>query len=182
MRLVEHIDHQITYNQYLAIESLINSVWPHPTKTVEDLAKYAFGQAKLSDEKSVRTVVWENDKALAHARIFPRTIVTQGGELTVAALAGVCVSEARRGDGLGKLVVENLFRKLAGLGFPITLFQTGVPEFYKKLGAKLVFNTFINSQHQSNPKANPWWDDYVMIYPADYMLPDGEIDLNGKGY
>jgi hypothetical protein len=64
------------------------------------------------------------------------------------------------------------------MGAPLSLFQTGVPEFYEAMGARLVTNRFVNGESQENP----FWDTCEMIYPATAGWPDGPIDLNGPGY
>ena len=64
----------------------------------------------------------------------------------------------------------------------VALFQTAIPSFYQKLGARIIENKFINSKNKKEPESNPWWDRYIMIYPASYAWPTGIIDLNGGGY
>ena len=61
------------------------------------------------------------------------------------------------------------------------LFQTGVPDFYRQLGAARVRNRFINSLAE-DPRANPWWDEHVMIHPGDYPWPQGVVDLQGGAF
>ena len=43
-------------------------------------------------------------------------------------------------------------------------------------------NIFFNSTDANDPNANPWWNEYVMIFPSNANFPLGDIDLNGNGY
>ncbi|MFW6061747.1 MAG: hypothetical protein ACOC93_02960, partial [Planctomycetota bacterium] len=63
------------------------------------------------------------------------------------------------------------------------LFQTSdeVRGFYEKLGAGPVHKPIVNS-FAEDPQANPFRDDVVLCYPADYPWPPGAIDLRGPGY
>jgi predicted N-acetyltransferase YhbS len=130
----------------------------------------------------VSFVVWDGGQAIAHARTFPRTIRSRSGDITLMGLAGVCVMPERRGEGLGRDVVRKAFERVDRGDFPVSLFQTTVPDFYTGLGAKAIANRFVNSRNTDDPEANPWWDPHIMIYPADAVWPDGTIDLNGSGY
>ncbi len=120
----------------------------------------------------------ESGAVAAHALVFARTVFTVQGPLTVGALATVCVDPANRGQGWGADVVRAAFEYLPELGAPVALFQTGVPGFYEKLGARQVTNRFVNGD---NPN-NPFWDICEMIYPASFDWSEGQIDLNGPGY
>jgi hypothetical protein len=59
------------------------------------------------------------------------------------------------------------------------LFQTTIPEFYIKLGAKVIHNQFITSKDE---RKSPWWDDHVMVFPESTDLKDYVINLCGAGY
>src|SRR2546426_9716654 len=98
------------------------------------------------------------------------------------ALSGVCVLSAHRRRGLGAEIVRRTFERIHGGEFGVSLFQTTIPAFYKKLGATLFTNRFVNSRNESHPDANPWHDEWVMIYPRSYSWSQGPIDLNGPGY
>jgi len=119
---------------------------------------------------------------VGYAEIFPRTIFTSEGALTVWGLGSVCVTANRQGAGIGRKVVEACFKAVDKMENSISLFQTGVPGFYHKLNCREVNNRITNSQNKENPEKNPFWDDHIMIYPANYPWPEGDIDLNGKGY
>lgn len=127
----------------------------------------------------------ENDGALlAICSTFPRMIrfLDSGDEVRALALASVCVRRELRGLGLGRLIVVDAFMRLENEGFPLSLYQTGVPEFYRKLGAAVVENEFVNSLSQTDPEGNPWWDAFVMIYPGGANWSKGRVDLLGSGY
>jgi GNAT superfamily N-acetyltransferase len=131
---------------------------------------------------SLRYVVWDKDKAVAHALTFERPVITGAGEISVMALSGVCVFPSYQGKGLGAEIVCRTFGRIHGGEFGVSLFQTTIPEFYEKLGATLVTNRFVNSRNKNHPDANPWHDEWVMMYPRNCPWPQGPIDLNGPGY
>lgn len=129
--------------------------------------------------------IWDGTVPLALAMLFPRTVQTDAGPLTVAALAGVCSAPERRGQGLGAAVVRAAFAQVDAGRFGVALFQTPVAAFYARLGARPVHNGFVNPRHRPGDRGSPdhpWWDDSVMIYPAAFPWPDGRIDLGGPGY
>jgi hypothetical protein len=119
--------------------------------------------------------------ALAHS--FGRTIARRGSELTVMALANVCVARRERGQGYGKVVTLAALRRVAQGDFPFALFQTTpqVEPFYRQLGATAVGNRFYNSLAQ-DADANPFWDPIVMLYPVTGDWNDSDIDIRGPGY
>lgn len=163
------------------IATLLFEVWPWDNA---DLLETAEGIARKhgADPRRECCLLWEGEeRVVAHARTFPRLIKWEGGEREILALAGVCVDPTRRGAGYGARVVRESFARIKEGEFNLSLFQTGVPEFYEKLGARRVENRFVNRQCK-DPEANPWWDEFVMIYPAQADWPECTIDLNGAGY
>jgi GNAT superfamily N-acetyltransferase len=86
-----------------------------------------------------------------------------------------------RGRGLGHAVVRAAFEYVDDGTFPVSFFQTGVPEFYRKLSCREVRNHAVNSL-ADDPGGCPWWEKHIMIYPADVPWPDGEIDLLGPAW
>ncbi|MEM1209790.1 MAG: GNAT family N-acetyltransferase [Planctomycetota bacterium] len=127
-------------------------------------------------------VLLDGDQPVAVATTFARTIVTEAGPLDVLALSGVAVDPDRQRAGLGERVVRDAFQRIGELGVPLSLYQTGLARgFYEKLGARCVDNWFFDSKAKA-PKANPWFDRYVMIYPAEAPWPAGSIDLGGPAY
>ena len=177
----------LTLDQARAIGELLAKVWPKPNFTAEDRAQQqiAFGRGYSGPpEHAPRSfVVLEEEQVLAHALIFGRTVRSAAGELTIAALARVCSNPDQRGRGLGEAVVRAAFGPVDSGEFPFSLFQTShrVRPFYEKIGAVLATNPVINSLAEG-PKANPFWDEIVMRYPAHGDWPAGTIDLRGPGY
>lgn len=146
-KVSEYREFELTREQFYEIAMLENGVWPHPVKSVAEQAREAFEFAGRNPDPRIRRfLVWEEERALAHTRIFPRTITTASGALEILALAGVCVLAEKRGEGYGRLIVERVFRVIDRSDFPLALFQTGVPGFYRKLGAKNISNQFYNSR------------------------------------
>ena len=126
--------------------------------------------------------------AIGHALVFDRKIHVLNEHdkteesINVLALAGVCSDASRRGEGLGVAVVKAAFNQISEHR-PVSLFQTGVPEFYEKLEGRLVGNQFVNLLNTEQPQANPWWDKEVMIVPGHFDWPaQCKIDMNGAGY
>ncbi|MFA5257316.1 MAG: GNAT family N-acetyltransferase [Opitutales bacterium] len=111
------------------------------------------------------------------AQDFPRR-----GTMELLALASVCTHPDFRCRGLGTELVRRILSLVDEGKYPAAFWQTGVPGFYEKLGARLVTNRVRNSRHPLDPEKNPFWDPFLMIYPADAVWPEGAIDLNGLGY
>jgi len=163
-----------------SVYALANAIWPpEPGATVPTLTQTLEQWRAQGSVHFVITDETNRESVLAHALIFPRTVFTERGPLTVGALATVCVHPDYRGRGWGLEVVRAAFDYLPRLGAEVALFQTGVSSFYEKLGGRVVTaNRFVNG---SDPN-NPFWDACEMIYPAAFPWPDGKIDLNGAGY
>lgn len=155
-------------------------VWPQKDRTVDEMEKNDFPVGSSHQAHLAR----DSGLLVAVARTFEREIefVASRERRTVLALAGVCSDPEWRGRGLGATVVKDALSRVDEGEYPLSLYQTGVPEFYEKLGAGIVENRFINSLNETDPEANPWWDDYLMIYPASSAWDDGLVDLLGPGY
>jgi predicted N-acetyltransferase YhbS len=189
LNITAHHDADLSRQEIVAVVSLVYGFWPSKDKTIPELVeafpeiskqyRASYSQIRLP---SLRYVVWDKDKAVAHALTFERPVMTSKGEISVMALSGVCVSQSYQGRGLGAEIVRRTFGRIHGGEFDVSLFQTTIPAFYERLGATLVTNRFVNSRNKNRPDANPWHDESVMIYPSSYSWPDGPIDLNGPGY
>ena len=188
--------------------SLLAKVWPRPDRRPEDRAEQLLSRGRGYDGPSLQAptsmLVFdpsddaERPSVIAHALAFPRTIGFDAGgepsEMTVLALAMVATDPDRRGEGLGALVVNAVFRLVDKGVYPYSLYQTSFPvqPFYERLGACRVNNPIKNSAWTPASRAatrndNPFWDDLVMRYPAERgprsePWPEGEIDLRGEGY
>ena len=161
-----------------AIFSFIYSIWPpaEDARPIDMMEKLAEWKARGSTHFIIRGNA--ANPIVAHSMIFKREIFTEAGPLTVGALAGVCSHPDFRGQGLGAAVARAALDYLPELGVEVSLFQTGVPEFYEKLGGRAIENNIYNGD---NPEP-PFWSEYAIIYPASYAWPNGPIDLNGVGY
>jgi predicted N-acetyltransferase YhbS len=169
------------------IAELLCTVWQKPGVTVDSRvaemcgAWQAYGGPEAQFPRSfiIRTV----DTVIAHAEIFPRTIGTSFGELTVAALASVSTDPSVRGKGLGVRVVRKAFQLVEDGDFPFVLFQNyaTVQSFYEKLGAQAVDNQFVNSL-AADGQSNPFWADMAMVYSSNQVWPSGVVDLRGPGF
>ncbi|MDQ8180062.1 hypothetical protein [Pelagicoccus sp. SDUM812005] len=164
-------------------------VWPRANAEGAPLEERA--EALLADElldqrmepgSELFHVLEEEGQLLAVARSFVRKIRFEatGASCSVLALAGVCSSPSLRGRGLGKAVVLDAFGRL-GRELDWCLFQTGVPEFYERLGACRVYNEFRDSVSGAGEES-PWWDAYVMVKSVGRNWPAGRVDLCGVAY
>lgn len=185
---------ELTDSQLEAVATLTNSIWPKEGLTIESKIEQVKQQARMPERvetNPVRFVVWEGKAAIAHTLVFDRQVhlldehdaIIQ--RINVVALAGVCSEASRRGEGLGLAVVKAAFERINAQR-PVSLFQTGVPQFYEKLGGRIVDNQFVNLLNEDEPLANPWRDEQAMIVPGicdqQFEWPNGKIDLNGPGY
>jgi predicted N-acetyltransferase YhbS len=164
-----------------SVFNLANVVWPPAAgaEPADPQAALEQWRTQVAAQVAAHFIIGEGDKpVLAHARIFRREIFTSQGPLLVGALAMVCVHPDYRGRGWGAAVVRAAFDFLPELSTQVALFQTGVPQFYEKLGSRIIHNRFFNS----DKPGNPFWDKCEMIYPAAFAWPEGDIDLNGPGY
>ena len=177
----------MTRHQARAIGELVAATWPKPNVTADDRADvqlaWAAGFTGPDTQAPRAFVVRDGQRVIAHAGIFPRTIGTTNGDLTIAALARVCTAADARGRGLGEAVVRAAFEPVDAGSFDASLFQTGprVQPFYEKLGAVRISNRIVNSL-ADDPHANPFWDEAILWYPAERPVPTGTIDIRGKGY
>lgn len=163
-----------------AIFGLTNLIWPPAAGEKRSLDAALAGWAGRG---AVHVVVEEFPGAVrAHARIFPRTIITARGPLLIGALAGVCVHPDFRGRGWGADVARAALGCMAEFGAEIALFQTDVPQFYEKLGARRINNFLFDGTRQDGVRENPFWAAHAMIHPATCDWPAGDIDLGGAGF
>lgn len=187
--VTEKLDRDLSRRELVAVVSLLDSVWPNEGKTLAQLVelsrrarRYYRVSFRGSRRPSVRHLVWQGGELVAHALSFERPVTSAAGDLPVMALSAVCVSPGHRGRGHGVAVARSAFRRVERGEFPLSLFQTPIPEFYEKLGSRNVANRFVDSRNKADPEKNPWRDPWVMIHPGDSVWPGGLIDLNGPGY
>ena len=126
-------------------------------------------------------LIRHGEPIVATSRFLPRRVRTSRGPLDVLALAGVQTHPEFRGRGFGRAVVRAALAYVDRGIFDVSLFQTGVPEFYEKLACRRVSNPFTNAL-AADPAGVPWWEHNIMIYPAEYPWPEGPIDLQGPGW
>ena len=169
------------------VAELLCLVWPQAERTVEVRiaamlgAWRDYGGCEAQFPRSL--VIRGADRVIGHVEISPRTVGTAAGELTVAAIAGVCTEPSVRGRGLGARLVRAAFQLIDDGTFSFALFQNYSDKrvFYEKLGARMIDNRFVNSL-AAEPDKNPFWADVAMIYPSTKPWPTGDIDLRGPGY
>ncbi len=156
------------------------TVWPHnPSAPVLEICP-------LEERPGRKIAIVQCDgHIVACAESFLRRIrLEDGREMDIMALAGVCTLPEYRGRGFAGLAVRKLLEDVDRGKFEAGLWQTGVPGFYEKLGARLIHNRFRNSLHPSDTDKNPFWDPFAILYPATLSdWPEGAtVDLLGIGY
>jgi predicted N-acetyltransferase YhbS len=130
-----HRDAYLSEPEIESIVRLVDRVWPAKDKTFADRLRQFTSwveENKRTGFEVTSFVVWDQGEAIAHARTFPRLIHSRSLDLAVMGLAGVCVLPERRGEGLGRDIVEKAFERVNGVDFAVALFQTSVPGFYTK--------------------------------------------------
>lgn len=178
-------DKELTESDCLGIMNLINAIWPQAGKSSQELADRMYESIRAGNVKpgSIHYLIRdENETIIAHANAHGRDIKTIDGKITILAICGVCVIPDYRKFGLGAKLINAAFTRVDNGTFALSLFQTSVPGFYEKLGAKQVNNKFINSLNTDTPETNPWWDPNIMIYPASHPWNDEIVDLLGPGW
>ncbi len=165
-------------------ESLWAAVWPPSDPISEDRMERRLKRFKSIHSSYRLHMLWINGQVVAQCSSFHREIefLNSKKRLVQLGLAGVCSSPSHRGNGYGAAVVKDAFARLGEEKLPFSLYQTEVPQFYEKLGAKKVENRFVNSKSEEDSDANPWWNDFVMTYPAQAAWEEGSVDLLGPGY
>lgn len=116
-----------------------------PTPATRDRYAEAVARRATSDarDEEIHAIFASDGSCLAAARSFVRTVEVgdadgeNAEERDVLALAHVATAPAARGRGLGVRVVKSAWERLGrdGDGVEESLFCSGVPAFYEKLGA-----------------------------------------------
>ena len=180
VQLIEIPASDIKSHQVIDILSLMNFTWPDDDteKSVEEKV------AGFYDDHSEKICYsFYLDKVLVgYAESIPLTIQIEDKWLNIIGLGGLNVHPDWRRKGYGRAIVEAVFKRIDSKEYPFCLFQTGIPHFYQKLGCKVIKNRFINSNNQLDPSKNPFWDEYIMIYPANADWPTGTADLRREGF
>lgn len=122
-------------------------------------------------------ILSDGEAVLAVSRTFRHSVNVAGQAQPVVALASVATRPDQRGHGYGAAVVRQAF---AGMrGDEVALYQTKVPDFYRKLGARELVDAVVVNRRDDR---QAFWDPHTIIFPASYRWPAGEIDLNGPGW
>lgn len=172
---------ELSEAQVKMINHLTEKTWPESKLAEKSHSEQLASFLNRNPGKTCHLII-EQTELQGYAESFPRKIHVEGTPLTIMGLATVCVQEHHRGKGLGLALVERALARIDSDEFPVAMFQTGVPEFYLKMGCEIVHNRFIDSQNPHEPDKNPFWDDCVMTYTKDYNWPTGEVDILGPGF
>lgn len=177
-RLIQGYADEVDSATHEGIAALNSTVWP-PNPDAP-----AIEMTPVSERPDRYTVAVELEgRIVAAAEGFTREVSCGDRRMKILALCGVCTLPECRGRGYGAIVVKKVLELMDKGGYEAALWQTGVPDFYVKLGACEVGNKFCNSLHPNDKAKNPFWDKNIMLYPANCKnWPDGTIDLRGLGY
>lgn len=157
------------------------SIWPPVNNSYTiDLLVDRYKEEPPAFDKVL--LLYNEGVLIGHTEVFGREVKAGSRPVRNMALAGVCVLPEFRKRTLGSQLVKQAFSFVESEDFECSLFQTPVPRFYENLCCTIIKNTFINSKNTDDVAKNPWWDPYVMVYPADHNLGESIIDLNGSGY
>lgn len=176
----------LTDEQLRAVTELHFAAFDRKGRTVEQYMDtlrphWQRGEGEQHDSAQLHVVrdPDQPERLLGKAISFLHSVLEDGKPLPVVALAGVASHPDARGMGVGKAVVLDVFDRVQQGEAPRCLFQTGEARgFYEKLGCKLIDNRFINTTNEEDPQARPWYDTFVMLYPAHTTdWPNGTIDL-----
>ena len=180
VQLIEIPASDIKSHQVIDILSLMNLTWPDDDTEASVEEKVA---GFYEDHSEKICYSFYLDKVLVgYAESIPLTIQIEDKWLNIIGLGGLNVHPDWRRKGYGRAIVEAVFKRIDSKEYPSCLFQTGIPHFYEKLGCKVIKNRFINSNNQLDPSKNPFWDEYIMIYPANADWPTGIADLRREGF
>ena len=171
----------LSNSSILEINGLTERTWPETKKPA--LTEQV--QVKNFQDRNPNKhchLIYKEKQLIAYAESFPRLVKHAGKEITLMGLGAVCVDHSARGLGLGAKIVERCLNRVDEGEFEVSLFQTMVPNFYKKLGCQVIENQIINSLNIESPTTNPFWDDFIISYPTDYQWTNEKIDLLGTGY
>ena len=180
MQLIESPSSDIKKNQVVDILELINLTWPDDDKA-KPLEEKVTGFYDDHPEK-ICYCLYKDKKLVGYAESIPLTIKIEKNWLKALGLGGLNVHPDWRVKRYGKAILEAVLKKIDSGEYPFCIFQTGIPNFYEKLGCKVIKNKFINSNNQVDPFKNPFWDEYVMVYPASARWPTGTADLRREGF
>lgn len=175
----EHVS-EIKETEVPLINALTDLTWPSTKPTSASRQKRLKDFYERNADKTCY-FIYDQSKLVGFAESFPRTIRSGPEKTEILGLGTVCVHPDYKGQGLGAQLVKACFKRVDAGEFPLSLFQTGVPEFYHKLNCKIIKNKIVNSLAE-DPTANPFWDPYVMVYPREFIGFQFDIDLLGKGY
>jgi predicted N-acetyltransferase YhbS len=167
------------FDDFPQIVKHMRSVWPSsdPAETIEADVAYFRTTSRGACERNI--LLFDADDLVGYAQIFERIITVGSRSIKNMALACVCVRSDCQGHGIGRQIVQKAFEFVDSGEFECSLFQTKVPDFYLRLGARVISNEVINSTEIDK---KPFTDPYIMVYPKDFMIGEGRIDLKGYGY
>jgi len=178
---LELVSGSITPETAGKIVRFLDRVWPSQDPDYSSMAQGVHDWVR-EDPSIQLLLVWKENKLVGHARLFQRVVKCEGRQIALLALSSVCSHPLFRGQGIGRILVERAFEEVNLSHYPVCLFQTEKNDFYKRLGAVEVKNTFTNKLNKRSPQDNPWWEPHVMIYPDYPHWPEGAIDLNGPAF
>ncbi|KAJ1461026.1 acyl-CoA N-acyltransferase [Pelagophyceae sp. CCMP2097] len=168
----------------LAVLVQVAAVWTAAFPTAPGRDRYAEALVRRdgpdTPQRAAEHVhcIFEGGHCVAAARSFVRVVLLDGTPTPVLALAHVATSPAARGRGLGAAVVQEAWKRLDAKELPFSLFCTGVPAFYTKLGAV----PYAPARVVYPDGAAPFHDDALLVYFAPGAAPpDAAMVLDAQG-
>lgn len=162
-----------------ACAQLWEQVWPS-SDTGDTEARIAKTSRRAADHRNqnLHLAFDESDRLAAVARTFEHVIGYGDTVRAILALASVCSTPDRRGEGYGDSVTRAALERANELGLTM-LFQTPVPTFYERYGCRVIENEITTSKPDAESFKDPW----AMIYPGDSLWDDAAaIDLRIAGW
>jgi len=170
----------LTDADWLELAEFLHTIWPNPDLSSEGRAEHREDAA--TDRPASEVIrTYDGERLIAAGQTFGREVLVDGQRRNALALAAFAVAEDRRGEGMGKQVVLEAFKRVDSGAFEFAIFQTGVPGFYQPMNCRVIDNKVVNSL-ADDPNANPFEDTHVMVYPANTLLGTGPVDMLGPGY
>lgn len=146
-------------------ESLIGRLWG--ASRAAELMPLLRQRSNVFD---LHVLLHQDWRVIGHAKIFRRSItIGDDHSVNANALSCVFVLPEYRGQGYGTKLVLGAFAYSGN----VFMWQTTVPGFYTRLGARILRSQFVDQ---------PWTDPYVMVYPSSFEFGEGKIDIQGEAW
>jgi aminoglycoside 2'-N-acetyltransferase I len=147
-------------------------------RTIREMLITAFGtdpEERLRDEDwehalgGIHVLAEDDGVIVAHAAVVERLIEIGGRPIRTGYVEAVATLHARRGTGLGTLVMEEVARIIRD-GYELGMLGTGVQSFYERLGWR-IWRGPSAVRTADGEVASPDEDGYLMVFTTDATRP-----------